>query len=419
MSSISRFAVSVLLAAGSATAALTIAATPVLAADPKPAAAKPPKLTKAVAAALAEAQKLQQAGDNAGGLVKVNEALAVPSPTAEDGYWINAIKRNIAIGLKDHKLLAEALKGQLDSGLVPAAELPTIYRNLGALALETNDYNTATGYFEKLTALQPTDGDAMVGLAELYQRQKQTGKAVATLGRAADAYKAAGQPVPETIYRRRLAIAYDAKLADQIQPLSVALVSAYPTPVNWRDALTIFRDGSKLDEAASLDTLRLMQTVGALNGERDYFEYAEVAANKGLPAEAKMVLDDGVAKGMLSPAKPFVKELAGVVTPKLAADKAGLAGAERDAGKAATGKLALVTGDAYYGYSNYAKAAELYRMALSKGGVDADTANTRLGIALAKSGDKAGAKTAFDAVKGPGARSTIADYWRVWLAQKA
>ena len=56
---------------------------------------------------------------------------------------------------------------------------------------------------------------------------------------------------------------------------------------------------------------------------------------------------------------------------------------------------------------------------LKKGGVDADELNTRLGIALAKSGDVAGARTAFGAVTKPGNRKTIADFWTLYLSSKA
>ncbi len=75
------------------------------------------------------------------------------------------------------------------------------------------------------------------------------------------------------------------------------------------------------------------------------------------------------------------------------------------------------TADAYLGYGDYAKAAELYKLALTKGGVDASTANTRLGIALARSGQKDAALQAFGLVTG--ARKPIADYWTIWLNQQA
>ena len=75
------------------------------------------------------------------------------------------------------------------------------------------------------------------------------------------------------------------------------------------------------------------------------------------------------------------------------------------------------TADAYLGYGDYAKAATLYRAALGKSGVDSNLANLRLGIALGRSGDKAGATTALNAVSGP--RAGIAKLWLTWLSTRA
>jgi hypothetical protein len=47
--------------------------------------------------------------------------------------------------------------------------------------------------------------------------------------------------------------------------------------------------------------------------------------------------------------------------------------------------------------------------------VDVDAVNTRMGIALLRSGDKASARAAFSAVKG--ARADIAAFWLLWLDQ--
>ena len=153
------------------------------------------------------------------------------------------------------------------------------------------------------------------------------------MSKAIEASTAKGVTASEDIYRRRLAIAYDAKLSAESLVAAKAMVAAYPNPINWRDALTIFRDSNKLDDQTSLDVLRLMQTVGSLNGERDFAEYAETAVNRGLPGEARLALDDGIAKGMLTPTKQFVKEISAVVNPKLAGDKASLPGLAKDAAK--------------------------------------------------------------------------------------
>jgi predicted Zn-dependent protease len=79
-------------------------------------------------------------------------------------------------------------------------------------------------------------------------------------------------------------------------------------------------------------------------------------------------------------------------------------------------KLAVKTADAYYGYGDYAQAAELYRAALTKTGADVNLINLHLGMALARAGDKAGATAALNAVTGP--RAELAKYWLVYLATR-
>ena len=114
-----------------------------------------------------------------------------------------------------------------------------------------------------------------------------------------------------------------------------------------------------------------------------------------------------------------IKELRASVTSKAVADKASLAGLDARARTAADGKAAASTANAYLGYRDYAKAADLYRVALQKGGVDADTVNTRLGIALALSGQKAAAQQALGAVTPSGPRGDIARYWTIWVGQQS
>lgn len=391
-------------------------AMPVLAKEAKAEAPKPLKLSKPVAVALAEAQKLQGAGDNAGSLVKIKEAEAFPTPTADDTFTILSLKLNASLGLKDNAMIEDTLGKMLATGKVTAADQPKFYKNLGQLAYNRKDYNAATMAFEQVVKLTPSDAEATVSLAELYYAQKLTAKAVTSLNSAIAANKAAGTPVPEAWYKRALALSYDGKLKDQVQPTALALVQAYPTPVNWRDALVITRESYTLDDQAALDLMRLQAATGALNGERDFVEYAETALSRGYPGEAKYALDEGVKRNMLNVSKPFVAELKKSAGSKVAADKASLPGLEKEI--KGNPKLALATGDAYYGYEDYAKAAGLYKQAVGNPAADQATANLRLGMALARSGDKAGATAALQLVKG-GPREALAQYWLLYLAQGA
>ncbi|MFZ4110289.1 MAG: hypothetical protein ACOYKQ_07450 [Polymorphobacter sp.] len=401
-------------------AGAALAAAPVVAKDAKPPKAeapKPPKLSKPYAIGLSAAQKQMQAGDNAGALVTLNGLGAVPPVEPDDAYTTMLMKLNAAIGLKDNLLTENMLQALLDTGRVSADDQPKFLRNIGALAMGRKDYNTATVAFEKLVVLNPSDTESIVGLAELYFAQKQSSKAIDSLSKAIDAKKAAGAKADETWYRRRLAIAYDGKQSALIQIAASELVEAYPNPVNWRDALVITRDKyPKLDDQTELDFLRLQAAANALNGERDFVEYADTALNRSYYGEAQFAINEGIRRNMLVASKPLVAELKKTVDSKMPADKASLPALEKES--KTSPKLAMGTADAYYGYGEFAKAALLYKQGVGAVGVDQATANLRLGVALGRAGDKAGAMAALGAVKG-GAREDLAKYWIIFLNQLA
>ena len=376
------------------------------------------KFSKKVQPLLAKAQDAQSKGDAAGALAALNEARAIPDRNDDDNYMIAMMTLNAAILSKDNAQIESALEGALQSNRLSAEDRGKFIRNLGALALQRNDYAKATQYFEQSLAANPNDTQLQVEVAELQRRQGQNQKAVQSIQAAiATQEKATGQKADEAWYRRALAISYDAKLAPEIISSGEALVKAYPSPTNWRDVLVIYRDSAKYDDQMNLDIMRLMRANSALTGERDYAEFAETAALKGFPGESKAVMDEGIAKGAIKSTAPWVKDIMTSVGPKVASDQKSLPGLEKESAAAKDGKLAFGTADAYLGYGDWAKAAAMYKLALSKGGVDTAAANLRMGYALGKAGDKAGAQAAFDAVNAP-PRGQLARYYKIWLGNQ-
>ena len=132
-----------------------------------------------------------------------------------------------------------------------------------------------------------------------------------------------------------------------------------------------------------------------------------------MPWQAKTILAEGKANGKIPASSPGATSLTAAVNKSIS-NEGSLSSLETRAKAAANGKLAAGTADAYFGTGDYAKALDLYRVALQKGQVDADVINTRIGIALAYSGDKAGARTAFESVKGQ-PRADMAGLWIEYL----
>ena len=420
MTKLSRALLAALLAGGMTVGLATSALAkdkPAAAPEVAPGAPNPKDISKVGRVGISAAQKQTAAQDNAGALVTVRATEAAGGLNPTDLFYLAQMKLGIANNLKDNVALEEAVKASVASPFLPATEKPKYLRNLAALALQRKDYATATSAYEQVVALNPEDPDATLNLALLYSDQKQTPQAVAMLEKAISAKKAKGEKAPEPWYRQRLKLAYDSKLKAQTDAASVALVTDYPNAVNWYDALNLYRDATNGDDQFNLDVLSLhappsTRWAPTANGRN----MARLALDKGYPGEAKKTLDEGVAQKKLTGTKPIEKEIAQLSASKIPNDKASLPGLEKDAAKSPNAKTALGTGDAYYGYGNYAKAAEMYRLAATKAGVDLPTANLRLGAALAMANDKAGATTAFKAVTGQ--RQGLANYWLIYLGQK-
>lgn len=368
------------------------------------------QVSKPVLDALNAAQTALQANDMA--TVDANIATAAAAATTpSDRFFVSQAQLSAATKINNPARQAAAIDAMLATGLAPAEMQPKLYRNAAVFAYQAKNYAKAEDMFTRAAALSPNDPDLLVSLAEVQFQNKHYPAGFATTEKAIAAKKPSGA-APESWYKRPLAVAYQAKLPAESFKWGQTLVQAYPNAVNWRTVLTLFRDNIKLDDQQMLDLFRLQRAAGALAGERDYYEYANTAFLRGLPGEAKTVADQGLAAVTKSKALTEVKTLA---SGKTAADRAALPGLETRARSAADARSAMSTGDAYLGYGDYAKAADLFRVALQKPGVDADTANTRLGVALALSGRKADAAKAFSAVSTAGVRGQIAGYWKIWL----
>ncbi|HLZ79688.1 MAG TPA: hypothetical protein VKQ09_10140 [Sphingomonas sp.] len=369
--------------------------------------------------AFAKAYQPLQAALTAGDMAAAKAALPAAQAAAttdDDKFQVALVTYQIAQKTNDQAGAAAAVDAMLASGKAPPELQTQLLTAQAQAAFNAGKFADADRAFTQLVQQKPNDPDTLISLAAVKSREGRNADALPLVDQAIQAKKAANQPVDEDWYRRALSISYDGKMPAQTIKYGQQMVDAYPRADIWRLALQTYRDTSHLDQQVDLDTLRLMRAANALAGERDYYEYANMALNKGFPGEAKAVIDHGTSSNMVdskslatSKALAEIKAIAG---PKIAGDKAELPALDKRARAAADGKQALLTGDVYLGYGQYAQAVELYKVALQKGGVDANVTNLHLGEALAQAGQKADAAKALGAVTG--ANQPLAQYWAIW-----
>ena len=375
----------------------------------------PMKLSNSSRKALLEYQAAHDAKD-AARIATATAAATAAAKTKEDKCVLGQLMLKAAAGRSDYTSAGAAVDMMVQSGAANPAALGLIAASVGKMRFQAKDYAGAAASFDQALALAPNDPEALVLSGEAKVKLNQTAAGLDQFGKAFAMRTAAGQPIDETWLKRAVALSYESK-NPKVYAFSRQWVSAYPAAKNWRDTLKIYQVVSGLPTSELLDVYRLQRANKALMGEADYVNYAVALLQKGYPGEAKAVLSEGIAAGTIKQSSPSIGPILATATAKAVGDRAALDGAAKAATASADGKKAMTIADAYLGYGDYAKAATLYRAALTKSGTDTAIANLRLGMALAMSGDKAGAQAALSAVSGP--KAEIAQFWMTYLAQRA
>lgn len=391
-------------------------AVPAAAQGNKPAAAQPaqPQIKPSSKAlkAIIDLQDAVTKKDYASVPAKVTAAEAVAS-TKEDHYLIAQFQLQTAVAGNDKAAIAAAIDKIAASNVLDTSKVSALYVGLGGSYFNDKQYGPASTAYQKALAIDPRNDEAGKMVGEALFAAGQKAEAATAFRRAIQASVAAGQKPDESLVKRAVAVAYDAQLPSAVD-LARQWVASYPSPAAWSDTLAIYTNLNHPDAEGALDLYRLRQVTGSMTDGGEWAQYARTAAELNNFNEAQTALDAGVASKTLNPADPKYSDLVNGLKVKPKATAAQLA----EATKAAVNGMALLRiGDRYYAMGDYAKAVELYKMSMDKPGVDKDVANLHVGMALARSGDKAGATAALNSVGGT--RAGIAKLWLTYVDQKA
>lgn len=379
------------------------------------------KVSDAFRKAAAEVEALIKAKDFQG----ANGKLAGLEPLAkneDEKFFLTNLRLTVAANLKDDPATIVALDALIANPKTDPANLGQYNFYRGDLTLKQKKPADALPFLLKAReanfAPNGTNINLLIAQAQFDSGQLDAG--VASIDAAIKVEEAAGRKAPASWYKFTSDRLYRGGKKADASAWLVRQMAAHPGTDGWRNILLIYMEqarekGVEMDADLQLDLRRLMRATKALAGENDYYQYADLAQRRGLPWEAKAVIEEGRAAGKVQAGTAEINELYRQATLREKAEGS-LAAEEKTATAAANGVAAKNLGDAYLGSRAYAKAIEFYRVALQKGGVDAALINTRIGIAHTMLGQKAEAKAAFGAVSS-GQRAEIARFWSIWVDQ--
>lgn len=221
----------------------------------------------------------------------------------------------------DDMMRAQALDVLIASELTRPDRLPGHLATRGQIAYQTGDLDTAARHWARLAELTPSDPDIFANLAQVRLAQKDAPGAIDLLKRAIATREDLGQAVPEGWYRQQLSIAQQANLAAPGIDAARKLVAVYPTPANWRAAMVVYRDLTAPEGALEIDLLRLTRHVNAFAQAAEYQRMAQLLNQSGEPLEARAVLDEGMARGLLNAQTSPTREIIAEVNHAIAVKK--------------------------------------------------------------------------------------------------
>jgi hypothetical protein len=317
-------------------------------------------------------------------------------------YWLALLELELGRLRNDDALRASALDRLIASPRTSEEKLPSYLDVRGGIAYKAGDLATAKALWTRLQALKPTDPNVLGNLAQVKVAEGDAQGAAGLLEQSLAEREKSGARASAASYRQRLTILQKGPVG-AAAAAGRALVGAYPTPAHWREALVVYRQLAAPSGGQEIDLLRLMRAVGALARTDEYLRMAQLLRQSGQAAEARKVLAEGQARGLVDPAGSPAREIIAEVERALPRERAGLAAAPN--------------ADSLVGAGRYAEAEAHYRAALAAGEGDPGEINTRLGMTLVQAGRRAEAAAAFGNAAKSARYADLAQFWLLWLAQ--
>jgi tetratricopeptide (TPR) repeat protein len=362
---------------------------------------------------LKAAQDDQKAGNYAAEIQKLQTALAIPKKrSAYDDYLINSWLAVAYVQTKSYDNAATALQAAAASQYANASQKKTYLSAVVSLYSQLHEYPKAIAAGQKAIEAGVADSDIYVTIAQDQKNIGQHKAAAETLQHVIDK-----ETRPQENYLVFQWNEYNAA-NDQADARKVIdkLVTYYPKPDYWLNALQPLLKMNINDAHLQLDVYRLMFDVGVMK-PMQYGEMAELTFDAGFPGETVEVLQKAFNDHAFTDQRDIMRyqHLLMGAMQKTAQDQASLPAQESKAASAATGDALVAVGAAYLSYGEDAKAASAISQGIAKGGLKyPDEATLLLGIAQLKAHDASEAHRTFDKVANS-SKEGYAQLGRLWV----
>jgi hypothetical protein len=200
------------------------------------------------------------------------------------------------------------------------------------------------------------------------------------------------------------------------------LVAYHPKRDYWLAAIDATARRAHFPDRLTLDLMRLKLATGTLRSTGEYMEMAQLSLQAGFPAEAKQVVDQGYAAGLLGTGADAARHqrLKALAAKTLADDDRTLGQDESQAQISKDGTALVNTGFNYVLHGQSAKGLAMMEQGLKRGGLKhPEDARLHYAYALYLAHENARAAQSFKALQGSDADAALARLWVLHLGSKS
>jgi tetratricopeptide (TPR) repeat protein len=356
-----------------------------------------------VARALNDAQTLYHAHNYRGAMAKIAQAAAIPGKTPYEAIMVEQMQGAAASAAGDTDAAAKAYELLLESGQASGANTQQFSAALASIYFQQKNYAAAIRTAKRYEKAGGSDPQMRELLLQSYFLSGECAEVVNTLKASTGPVLQTGHAPEESRLQMLGTCAQKTQDEAAYRGALLALVAYYPKPSYQEDLFRSIRTKPGYLPALDIDVYRLRRATSTLRTVNDYMEMTQLSLVSGTPAEAKQVIDEGFASGVLGhdAQAERARRLRELVLKRLEGKSEGepLTVDPVDAG------LNLVfAGQVEQGLS-------AINVAITRGVAHVNVAQLRLAEAYYYAGQKARAVKAFRAVKGTDGSSDLASVW--------
>jgi hypothetical protein len=355
-----------------------------------------PTVSRALAKPLKAAQDAMQAKHWDAVLASLKEAQSTPGEkTAYDNFVINQMLGFVYVQKQDLASAAPALEAAAQSQYATPEQQKAWLRAVMGSYFSQKNYARTVEIGEQAVKHGATDTDTYTTIADAQSKLGDWKGAAGTIQQVVEHQSKPEEKLLEFQWNCYVKVNDTADAGRVIEEL----VSYYPEPNYWLNALAPLSRMDIKDAHLQLNVYRLMNDVGVLKRPSDYAEMAELALDQGYPAESQAILEKAFAQKIFTEQrdKDRYQHLLDGARQRAATDLAALPAKEKDAANAATGEQLVQLGAAYMTYGQFDKAVTTISRGLAKGGLKSpEEADVLLGIAQLRMKNTGEAQRAFE-----------------------